>query len=190
MIHYYLPFPHLRRTLKISEREVTKRCGLSRGAVRQVESPSTGNVTMSSLKQFASSLGRTVEVVLGADDLLSEYSTVATALKIERDGFDSWKIHLFNFVDEFRRTSDARLVMLPPPSSADRVVSALLASTVRALCEEMAIDSPPWATRRYFLPRPWFPAGMNSLKASAIVESPLPFRGNNIFVHENFLARA
>ncbi len=190
MIRFYLPFPHLRKALKLSEREVTNRSGLSRGAVRQLENPSTGNVTMNSVSQFATLLERDVEVVICSSEILSEYSTVATAFKISRDGFDSWKTHLFDFVDEFRRTVDARLILLPPPSGTDIKIAALLASTVRALCEEVSIDTPIWALRRRFLPTPWFVSEMNSLKASAILEAPLPFRANNIFVHDNFLARA
>jgi hypothetical protein len=40
------------------------------------------------------------------------------------------------------------------------------------------------------LPRPWFVAGVENLKATALVESPLPFRRNNVFVLGNFLSRA
>lgn len=40
------------------------------------------------------------------------------------------------------------------------------------------------------LPEPWFVAGVENLKATALVESPLPFRRNNIFVLGNFLSRA
>jgi hypothetical protein len=36
---------------------------------------------------------------------------------------------------------------------------------------------------------PWFVSGMESLKAIALVESPLPFRLRKIFVLENFLSR-
>jgi len=190
MIRFYLPFPYLRRALKLSERTVTLRSGLSRGAVRQLENPSTGNVTMNSISQFAALLERDVEVIVGSQEILSEYSTVAIALKIARDGFESWKTHLFDFVDEFRRTVDARLIILPPPSGTEIKIAALIASTVRALCEEVSIDTPSWALRRRFLPKPWFVAEMNSLKASAILEAPLQFRANNIFVHDNFLARA
>jgi hypothetical protein len=190
MIRFYLPFFHLRRALTLSERAVTLRSGLSRGAVRQLEKPSTGNVTMNSISQFATLLKKDVEVLVSSHDVLSEYSTVVIALKIARDGFDSWKIHLFDFVDEFRRTVDARLIILPPPSGTELKIAALIASTVRALCEEVSIDTPSWALRRRFLPKPWFVAEMNSLKASAILEAPLPFRANNIFVHDNFLARA
>jgi hypothetical protein len=190
MIRFYLPFQHLRRASKLSERSVTLRSGLSRGAVRQLENPSTGNVTMNSINQFAALFERDVEVMVGSQEILSEYSTVATALKIACDGFDSWKTHLFDFVDEFRRTIDARLIMLSPPSGTDDKIAALMASTVRALCEEVSIDAPSWALRRRFLPKPWFVAEMKSLKASAILEAPIQFRANNIFVLDNFLARA
>jgi hypothetical protein len=36
----------------------------------------------------------------------------------------------------------------------------------------------------------WFVSETNSLKASALLESPLAFRASNIFVHANFLVRA
>jgi hypothetical protein len=44
--------------------------------------------------------------------------------------------------------------------------------------------------RPLFLPDPWFVAGIENLKASALVESPVQFRRNNIFVLGNFLSRA
>lgn len=181
MIRYYLPFTHLHKLHQLSERGLAQAAMLSRGAVRQLLYPARrGNVTMSSIEHLAQVFDRDVEVVVGGSDIFSEYSTVATALKIERDSFDSWKTHLFNFVDEFRRTMDGRLVILPPPSSCDGRITALLASTVRALCEELDISTPRWATLRYFIPTPWFVSGMNSLKASALLESLRPSRFRQI----------
>ncbi len=148
------------------------------------------NLTMSSIENLGQVFERDVEVIVAGVGIFSEYSTVATAYKIERDGFDSWKIHLFDFVDEFRRTADARLALLPPPRSLDDRLTALLSSTVRALCDELGIATPRWAALQRFLPKPWFLSGMNSLKASALLESPTSFRANNIFVHANFLERA
>jgi hypothetical protein len=40
------------------------------------------------------------------------------------------------------------------------------------------------------LDSPWFVAGIENLKASALVESPVRFRKRNIFVLANFLERA
>jgi len=190
MIRYYLPFDRLQRLRNFSERGLAHAAGLSRGVVRQLLHPTQGNLTISSIDRLAQLFDRDVEVVVTGSEILSDYSTVATAFKIERDGFDSWKIHLFDLVDEFRRTMDGRLVILPPPNSVDPRIAALSASTVRALCEEIGICAPRWATRRHFLSKPWFVSGMNSLKASALIESPLAFRANNIFVQSNFLERA
>lgn len=189
MIYYYLPFGHLRVNQRLSEHDLARAASLSRGAVRQLLNPQQGNLTMSSIDHLAQAFERDVEVITGCSKIFPEYSTLATCMKIETDGFDSWKLHLFNFVDEFRRTADARLVILPPPSSTDKRIYALLASTVKALCEELEIATPHWATLRRFLEKPWFVAGLQSLKASALLESPLPYRANNIFVHANFLDR-
>lgn len=61
--------------------------------------------------------------------------------------------------------------------------------TAEALCAELKIDVPAWI-RAVPAPRhPWFVSGMKSLKAIAIVESPLPFRLRKLFVLENFLSR-
>ena len=116
-------------------------------------------------------------------------STVATGLNIERDGFSSWKLHLMNMVDEFRRHHDPPLFTVPPPSNIDRRIKALLASSVLYLCEESNICAPEWAKENYFLPTPWFVSGVESLKATSILESPWCFRKNNIFVLGNFLDR-
>lgn len=190
MIRLYLPTAHLQKLEKLSERDLAQAASLSRGAIRQLLRPTQGNFTMSSINQLASVFERDVEVVMSSPELFSEYSTVATAYAIARDGFDSWKTHVFNFVDEFRRTTDARLVLLPPPSSTDKRIVALLASTARALCEEIGIATPRWAMLRHFLPKPWFVAGINALKATTLFETPLPYRANNIFVQSNFLRRA
>lgn len=187
MIRYYFPTPQLQ---KLSERDLAQAASLSRGAIRQLLRPTKSNLTMSSIDQLAKVFNRDVEVVMSNPELFTEYSTVATAYAIERDGFGSWKTHLFNFVDEFRRTEDARLALLAPPSPTDKRIVALLASTVRTLCEEIEVSTPRWAMLRHFLPKPWFVAEMNSLKASALIETPLAYRTNNIFVLSNFLTRA
>jgi hypothetical protein len=110
-------------------------------------------------------------------------------MKIERDGFTSWKVHMMDFVDEFRRSLDGRLIILPPVATLDKRLQALLASTVAHLCNEVGMDAPAWALKSHFLETPWFLADMNSLKATALLESPLAFRRNNLFVQQNFLAR-
>lgn len=190
MLRFYLPFPHLRSSNSLSERELAQAASVSRGVIRQLSKPEENNLTVNTIQSVAAFFERDVDVLLSAGEIFSEYSTVAIGYKIDRDGIDSWKTHLFDFVDEFRRTVDGRLIILPPPNSLDAKVLALIASSTRALCEEVGITPPAWSSRRYFLSAPWFVSEMNSLKASAILESPLAFRSNNIYVHENFLARA
>ena len=94
-----------------------------------------------------------------------------------------------DLVDAYRRSLDPALLLLPPVRGLPLRPKALLASIVLALAQESAMDAPAWAERSYFLPQAWFPAGLESLKATAICESPLAFRRNNIFVHANFLDR-
>jgi transcriptional regulator with XRE-family HTH domain len=190
MIHFHLPFAFLRRASDLSERSVADAGKISRGTLRQVEQLEISNVTARSLSQVAEHFNRDVDVVLSCAEIFSEYSSVALFYKIERDGFDSWATHLFDLVDEFRRTLDTRLILLPPPKQTDLKLIALVASTVKALCDEVEIAAPSWACKRYYLPVPWFVSEMNSLKASALLESPLPYRANNIFVLNNFLERA
>lgn len=189
-MRFYLPLSHLRKQRGMSERALAEAAAVSRGLVRQITCSENFNVTMKSIRHLATFFERDVDVILTAKEIFPEFSTVAIGYKMERDGFGSWKTHLFDFVDEFRRAADSRLIILPPPSSLEPRLIALIASSTRALCEELEITPPAWATRRLFLPTPWFVSEMNSLKASAIVESPLVYRANNIFVHENFLARA
>jgi hypothetical protein len=71
----------------------------------------------------------------------------------------------------------------------DERFDALLAATAEALCSELNIKPPAWILAVPPVRRAWFVSGMESLKAIALVESPLPFRMRKIFVLENFLSR-
>jgi hypothetical protein len=115
-------------------------------------------------------------------------SIQAVSKLVNKDGL--WKIHFFNFLDAFRRTRNLKLVFLPPVAETEPRFKSLLASMVCESCAEMGLAIPDWANQTYFLDEPWFVAGMESLKAMAIVESPLYFRRNNIFVLDNFMSRA
>ncbi|MCB0342573.1 MAG: hypothetical protein H6626_14415 [Pseudobdellovibrionaceae bacterium] len=95
-----------------------------------------------------------------------------------------------DMVDEFRKTCDMRLFALNPDRSCPHSIHVLIAATVIALCEEVGLTAPKWANDTKALEQPWFVSGVESLKASALLESPYAFRSKNIFVHKNFLARA
>ena len=148
-----------------------------------------GNLTLQSLSAVAQQNDRTLGVLFFPDRCASASSSVAVSMNVITDGFESWKIHFFELVDEFRRTLDPRLTLLPPVSQLDARLRALLSSIALDLANEAEMDPPDWAQKPYFLDLPWFPAGAESLKASALVESPVFYRKNNIFVLENFLRR-
>ena len=189
MIHITFPLPALLQRARLTERSLAILAQVSRGCLRSV-SAGDESCSLSSIAKIAEALGQKVSLIVSSEEGLSEYSIVAISLKIERDGFDSWKIHLMEFVDEFRRSLDGRLIILPPLTGFDKKLTALLASTVASLCFENGLQTPEWTRKSYYLPSPWFLSGMQSLKASAILESPLAFRRNNIFVQDNFLERA
>lgn len=67
---------------------------------------------------------------------------------------------------------------------------ALISSTVHYLCNrEFKKPIPKWAEQTLWLRDPWFVSGIENLKAMALVESPIEFRVNHIFVLSNFLSR-
>ncbi len=102
---------------------------------------------------------------------------------------DHWKIYLMDFVDDLRYSKDSKMIESPIALSHEKF-DALLASTVSYLCDEMSINIPEWVHNVPPCKHPWFIAGMENLKAIAIVESPVHFRIRKIFVLENFLSRA
>jgi hypothetical protein len=102
---------------------------------------------------------------------------------------EHWLIHFMNFVDDFRSRKDVRAIETPFEVPHERF-SALLASTAEYLCRELGLAVPSWLSTIPAVRTPWFVSGMESLKAIAFVESPLPFRLRKILVLENFLSRA
>ena len=112
----------------------------------------------------------------------------ATKRKIEQDP-KHWSLYVMEFVDDFRRSGDLRMLEEPFQSSNERF-DALLASTAETLCDEKQLPSPKWLSDIPATRHPWFVAGVESLKAIALAESPLRFRLRKVFVLENFLARA
>lgn len=173
----------------LSERALATNAKVSRTCLRHIAA-NLITCSVQSIIKVAQALGLQISVIAHPREILPDYSTIAVSYKILRDGVDSWKIHIFDLVDEFRRTLDPRLLLLPPSHELDLRIKGLLAGVVGELCNENELPIPDWAKQHYYLESPWFLSGVESLKASAILESPLSFRRNNIFVHENFLERA
>jgi len=148
---------------------------------------------LSSLRKVASALGlpeNGLDVVI--ERFLAQHPDCiqCASLRILADGAESWRIHLFDFVDAFRSAPEASLIDSAPIASTQKRIRPLAASTVEALCEETGLDIPSWCAGIAPLKEPWFVAGVENLKAMALVESPAPFRKRNIFVLGNFLDRA
>ena len=94
---------------------------------------------------------------------------------------------LREFLDSFYLEGDpgARAAMLSrePPLVDDDRVNAYLAAAAEHLAFREHLPVPPWAGgKARFLRRPFFPAGLESLKATLLVESPTAFRRRMIFV--------
>lgn len=99
-----------------------------------------------------------------------------------------WKVALMDFVDDFRYHKDVSAV-LDPFQLDDEQRDAVLASVIETLCDEMNLEVPAWLEQVPSCEQPYFMAGVENLKAFAIVESPTRFRLRKIFVMENFLSR-
>jgi len=96
------------------------------------------------------------------------------------------------FVDEFRRVPEPerqRMLANGPCQAGKR--EGLLAAVASALCREVGMAPPRWVQETYS-PEPYFafPAKSFALRLLLMLESPPPFRARNVFVSENYLARA
>lgn len=176
----------------VSQRALAAKSGLSFGCVQRLEKDEH-NWRIGSLRRVARALNLPSG---GLDFVVTRYLNVApdsvedVAMRMHGDGFDSWKIHLFNFVDRFRVEPDGGLIRRPPVLDLDPRLRALIASTVESLCAEMGRCAPDWCRGISRLDTPWFVSGVENLKAMALVESPASFRKRNIYVLGNFLSRA
>jgi len=132
--------------------------------------------------------GEGVDLVVEHFLRIAPDSITAATIRMVLDGFDSWKTHLFNFVDAFRAAPSNDL-LAPPVAELETRLQALCASTVEALCAEQGLRVPDWCGGVPLLKQPWFVAGIENLKPTALVESPAWFRVRNIFVLGNFLER-
>jgi hypothetical protein len=99
-----------------------------------------------------------------------------------------WRVWLMDFVDDFRYYKNVEMIS-EPFKLIDEKTDALIASTVEYLCDELKIVPPKWLDKIPPSSEPFFVAGIENLKATAIVESPLRFRIRKVFVTESFLER-
>lgn len=114
-------------------------------------------------------------------------SVAETRKKVDEDPA-GWRIPLMDFVDDFRFYRDATAIE-QPFELGDIEKDAVLASVIETLCDELDIPIPEWLLQVPSCIQPLFLSRMESLKATAIVQSPVRFRLRKVFVHENFLSR-
>lgn len=103
---------------------------------------------------------------------------------------EPWRNPYFDFVDSFRATRSSLLIAERPVDGLEIKMLALICSIVMQLCEELKVAPPEWAKLSIGLETPWFVSKFRSLRAMCLVESPIYFKRNNIFVGGNFLERA
>ena len=181
----------LRASRGYSQREFARRASLSFRGVQLLEEKDH-NWRVASIRKVAAAAGLPGA---GVDLVLSHFlqqdsdSVMIASIRMLSDGFASWPLHLFNFVDAFRTSRNEALIRAAPVDAIDARIKTLLTSTVEALCNELGVRTPAWCAGIAALDEPWFVAGIESLKAIALVESPVQFRKRNIFVLGNFLDR-
>lgn len=108
--------------------------------------------------------------------------------------FGSVDAFLREFLDEFYSEGDAdvrrEMLSKEPPCTRNARSNAYFAAVAEHLALKYALNVPEWATQESrFLHLPFFPAGLESLKASLLVESPTAFRRRLIFVDADPLSR-
>ena len=102
--------------------------------------------------------------------------------------------YLREFLDEFyvEANAERRTAMLAdePPLSEDHRANAYYAAVAEHLALKNHLSVPPWTGQPgRFLHRPFFPAGLESLKAMLLRDSPAAFRRRMIFVDADPLYR-
>lgn len=109
---------------------------------------------------------------------------------------DVWRHSVLQLLDDYngaqRVGEQAHELLLPePPPTGDSRVDSALAALAEYLARRDGWAAPAWVNdpARYAQPW-WFVAGLRSLEATAVQESPLPFRKRGIFITARALSRA
>lgn len=99
---------------------------------------------------------------------------------------------LREFLDEFYSAQPETMVrtIARAPASVGVMHDAYLAAVAEHLALRFRLSVPPWVEEpSRFLAQPFFAGGLENLKATLLVESPLAFRRRQIFVSANALSR-
>jgi hypothetical protein len=122
----------------------------------------------------------------GAPDSIAEIGRRAAA------GTQPFDVAVREFLDCWQTMNDdAKLnAILAEPCRIERVQGAYLAALAEHLAHLDRLPAPAWSGQsERFLETPYFAGGLQSLKATLIVESPSAFRRRLIFISANALSR-
>ena len=181
----------IRLTKGWSQRKLAERTHLAFRTIQRLEW-GTLDPRISTITKLGSILGHSPKTIARAlDRCISEpeNSLWSAAERTADENNKRWKLHLASFMDAFRRKPDPRLIATPIEPAFDPALRALFTSTAESLCEELRVPVPAWCLGIPPLEVPWFVAGVESLKATALIESPAHYRKRNIFVLGNFTER-
>ena len=206
-----LRLARLRR--KLAGSDVARQAGISRTTLHNAESGDSA-VTLGTYLRVLALLGLEQDIAkLAADDkvgrrlqdmrLVSKADRTSAARGRPRSlkevavlGREHGDIDAFlrEFLDEFYVAGDKseRVAMLSdePPLAPDDRTNAYLGAVAEHLALRNGLPVPLWAGKpARFLKRPFFPAGLESLKATLLMESPTAFRRRMIFVGADPLYR-
>jgi hypothetical protein len=100
----------------------------------------------------------------------------------------------FGVVQDFdKATAYERRLMVEnrPPTTGEARYDALLAALVEHLCTGAGMPTPRWVDDPERFVEPWwFVAGLRSLQASALVQSPISFARRGVFICAGALSYA
>ncbi|MBI3706975.1 MAG: hypothetical protein HY246_04765 [Proteobacteria bacterium] len=99
---------------------------------------------------------------------------------------------LREFLDSFylMETEERVIAIKNEPDPVGAIHDAYLAAVAEHLAWRFDLSSPEWTEKpSRFLHKPFFAGGLESLKATLLVESPVAFRRRMLFVSENVLSR-
>jgi hypothetical protein len=118
--------------------------------------------------------------------------TAAECLAAARDAGPYFQGAINSFLDSFRSANPReRAEMVREPIPRVGPLEGLVGAVVSSLCREVGMEAPAWVAETHSqAPFFAFPARSFALRVRLMLESPPAFRTRNVFVPENYLARA
>ncbi len=122
---------------------------------------------------------------------------IADAVDEPEGLMNSWRFAVCQLIDDYQTvrrhdglTPAATLFTSPPASCGDARVDATLAALAEHIARQDGWEPPAWCFDEWrATPQRWFVAGLRSLHALALVQSPLAFRTRGVLICAGDLTR-